>query len=286
MKKIVFLFFIILNIIFFSACNKDDNETSQSVGTMEVTFDNIAIINGNQTQLTMATPGSTAYNYTNEMGQPFNINLLRYFISAIELDGPNGEHFQDKLEVTPAAAKGYYLIDEGISKSQTIALSDIPAGEYNKITFTVGVDSAGVVDGASGGTLDPATNKMFWNWNSGYIALKFEGQSDVSTGGTSGAETITTDNKKGIVYHIGGWKNMAGTAFVYNNKRLSFTFDTIVKVNKDKSPEVHMIFDVMSLFKGTKNIDFTGNHNVHKPADGVDMANNITKAFAYDHVHQ
>ncbi|MBK7477875.1 MAG: hypothetical protein IPI11_18405 [Haliscomenobacter sp.] len=46
---------------------------------------------------------------------------------------------------------------------------------------------------------------------------------------------------------------------------MSFTFDTNVKVDKDRNPEVHMVFDMLKLFKGTKTIDFTGNHNVHKP---------------------
>lgn len=284
MKKLLFLFTMLLGVTFFSACDNDDDDAVKEPGTMDVTFDNIAIVGGKQTQLTMATPGGTDYIYTNEMGQKFNINLLRYYISAIELDGPNGERYTDQLDVKAAESKGYYLVDESNSKSQTITLSGVPAGEYNKITFTVGVDSTGVVNGASGGVLDPA-NKMFWSWNSGYIAVKFEGQSNMSNGGASG-ETVTSDNKKGIVYHVGGWKNIAGSAFVYNNKKITLTFDTNVKVEKSKTPEVHLVFDVLSMFKGTKNIDFTGNHNVHKPSDGADMANNIAKAFAYDHVHQ
>lgn len=285
MKKLLILFSLFLGIIFFSGCDKNDDAPKEP-GNMEVRFDNVAVVGGTQNQLSMATPGSPDYIYTNAMGQKFNINLLRYFISAIELDGPNGEHYHDHMEVGASQSKGYYLVDESNAASQTISLSEIPAGEYNKITFTVGVDSTGVVNGASGGVLDPATNKMFWNWNSGYIALKFEGQSDVSNGGTSGAETVTSDNKKGIVYHVGGWKNVPGSAFVYNNKTLTFTFDTVVKIEKGKTPELHVIFDVLSMFKGTKDIDFTGNHNVHKPADGVDIANNMVKAFAYDHVHQ
>ncbi len=283
MKKLLFLFTMLLSITFFSACDNEDDDVAKEPGTLDITFDNVAIVGGKQTQLTMATPGSTTYDYTNEMGQKFNINLLRYYISAIELDGPNGEHYHDHMEVKAAESKGYYLVDESNSKSQTVTLSDIPAGKYNKITFTVGVDSAGVVDGASGGVLDPA-NKMFWSWNSGYIAVKFEGQSDVSKGGASG-ESVTSDNKKGIVFHVGGWKNIPGTAFVYNNKKITLNFDDL-KVEKSKTPEVHLIFDVQSMFKGTKTIDFTGNVNVHKPTDGADVANNIAKAFAFDHVHQ
>ncbi|MCB0521019.1 MAG: hypothetical protein H6577_20005 [Lewinellaceae bacterium] len=284
MKKLLFLSTLLVSIAFLSACKKDEDK--KDPGTLEINFDNIAIVNGVEKQLSLVAPGSADYNYTNEMGQNFNINLLRYFISAIELDGPNGEHFHDEMSASASGAKGYYLIDESIPSSQRVMLENIPAGNYNKITFTVGVDSAGVVDGAAGGVLDPATNKMFWNWNSGYIALKFEGQSDVSNGGTSGTETIADDNQKGIAYHIGGWKNIPGTAFVYNNKQLTFTFDENVKVESKNAPELHMVFDILSMFKGDKMIDFTGNHNVHKPADGVDMANNIAKAFAYDHIHQ
>jgi hypothetical protein len=173
-----------------------------------------------------------------------------------------------------------------VPASQLISLSEIPAGEYNKITFTVGVDSAGVVDGAAGGVLDPATSKMFWNWNSGYIALKFEGQSSASNGGVTGSETIAADNAHGMAYHIGGWKNIPGTAFVYNNKRLSFTFDENVKVEGKQSPEVHMVFDVLKFFDSHHQVDFSGNHNVHKPSDGEQIAKNFEHAFAYDHIHQ
>lgn len=283
MKKLLFLS-TLLGVLFFSACKKD--EEAKDPGTLEITFDNIAVVNDVQQQLSLVAPGSTEYGYTNEMGQQFNINLLRYYISAIELEGPNGEKFVDELSVSAADAKGYYLIDESISASQLVTLTGVPAGEYNKITFTVGVDSAGVVDGASGGVLDPATSHMFWNWNSGYIALKFEGQSPVSNGGVGGAETITADNPNGMAYHIGGWKNIPGGVFVYNNKRLSFTFDTNAKVESKLEPRLHMVFDVLKMFGGHKAIDFTGNHNVHKPSDGVDVANNIEHAFAYDHIHQ
>jgi len=284
MKKFLFLSTLLFGVLFFSAC-KDEEETKDP-GTLEVNFDNIAVINNVQQQLSLVTPGSTNYAYTNALGQKFNINLLRYYISAIELDGPNGEHYHDHMEATASGSKGYYLVDESIPASQLILLEDIPAGEYNKITFTVGVDSSGIVNGAAGGSLDPATCHMFWNWNSGYIAVKYEGQSDVSNGGVSGAETVTGDNPHGMAYHIGGWKDIPCGVFVYNNKRLSFTFDTVVKVESKEAPELHMVFDVIKMFGSHHNIDFTGNHNVHKPADGVEVAHNLEHAFDYDHIHQ
>lgn len=283
MKKFLLLT-ALFGVLFFSACK--DEEDPATPGSLEVAFDNIAVINNVQQQLSLVTAGSTNYAYSNTLGQKFNINLLRYYISAIELDGPNGEHYHDHMEATASGAKGYYLIDESVPSSQVISLEEIPAGEYNKITFTVGVDSSGIVNGAAGGVLDPATCKMFWNWNSGYIAVKYEGQSDVSNGGVSGAETVAGDNAHGMAYHIGGWKNIPGGVFVYNNKRLTYTFDTVVKVDGKLSPELHMTFDIQKMFGSHHNIDFTGNHNVHKPVDGADVADNLEHAFAYDHVHQ
>ncbi|MBK8852427.1 MAG: hypothetical protein IPN73_20040 [Saprospiraceae bacterium] len=74
--------------------------------------------------------------------------------------------------------------------------------------------------------------------------------------------------------------------FVYNNKRISFDFDTDAIVDAKSSPHVHMTFDVLGLFNGHHKVDFTGNHNVHKPSDGVDIAHNMEESFSFDHIHQ
>lgn len=286
MKKLLLISILASINLYFTSCSKDDNPTDETNGTVEVEFDNIALVDGIQRQLSMVTPGSSDYQYTNALNQKFNINLLRYYISNIVLEGPNGEYFEDKVSVTTTAVKGIYLVDESNHTSSLITLSDVPAGEYNKIKFTVGVDENGVTEGAAGGILDPATCNMFWNWNSGYIALKFEGQSPDSNGGVSGTETLDENSIHGIAYHIGGWRDIEGTAFVYNNKALSLDFDTNAKVEYGEQPHVHIVMDVLTLFNGENDIDFTGNHNVHKPLDGVDMANNIPNAFTFDHIHQ
>lgn len=282
------LFFALILMVFsfsFFSCEEDDPQL-EDPGTIEVEFDNIALVNGIQRQLSLVEAGSEDYEYTNGMNQDFNINLLRYYITDIKLEGPNGEVFEDKIVTDASGTEGIYLIDESIQSSQLITFSDVPAGEYNKISFTVGVEEEGVQEGAVGGNLDPATCNMFWNWNSGYIAVKFEGQSPVSPGGNNGSETLEVINENGILFHVGGWRDVEGTAFVYNNKNLEFTFDTNAKVQKGQQPHVHMVFDVLSLFAGENMIDFTGNINVHKPIDGVPVAENIPGAFAFDHVHQ
>ena len=288
MKKF-FLFAIMASLVIFSACDKDDDDSSEELtGAIEIEFDNVFVDAGVQKQLSLVNKGATQYNYTNAMGQDFNVVLLRYFITNIVLEGPDGLRYEDVVESSATESKGYYIVDESDFNSQVITLSDVPAGEYNRITFTVGVDSTGVIEGAAGGALDPTTNNMYWNWNAGYVAVKFEGHSAVSVGSANG-EIIKPDVDKGIVYHVGGWRDDPNrAAFVYNNKRLSYAFDTNAKVSDTDLPTVHMTFDVNAMLgSDAKNmIDFTGNNDVHRPIDGQPVAENLENAFSFDHVHQ
>ncbi|MBK7407507.1 MAG: hypothetical protein IPJ40_05110 [Saprospirales bacterium] len=254
--KNISLLAILFSLFLVASCTDKSVDPVDEPGPVGLEFDNVAIINDIVRQLNLKTIGDTEYDLMNGMDQQFNVTLLRYYISHIVLEGPNGEYFEDEVSVSATDSKGYYLIDESDATSQAVELENVPAGRYNKLSFTVGVDEDGVLEGAAGGALDPA-NKMFWNWNSGYIGVKFEGQSDVSIGGASG-ETVLTDNPKGMVYHIGGWKDIDGTPFVYNNRRLTLNFDTEAIVNSSEAPEVHLYFDVLKMFKGINTIDFTG----------------------------
>ena len=285
MKKL--LYYLLVSLFIITSCNNDDDAPlqPQGPGEFEIEFDNIARIDGTVRQLRLADIGDENYDYENGMGQPFNITLLRYFITKIKLEGPNGEAYEDQMSASVSDTKGYYLVDEADPNSQFITLKDVPAGKYNKVTFTVGVDEDGVMEGAAGGVLDPATNNMFWNWNAGYIAVKFEGQSSVSLGGANG-ETIKPENANGAVYHVGGWKDVEGTGFTYNNKALTYEFDVDVTAGVGKKPHVHMFFDVLKMLDSKNTIDFTGNNNVHKPVDGTSVAENLIDAFAFDHVHE
>lgn len=276
----------ILPLFVFLSCNKKAEDIpAVKNGVVNIVFDNVAVVGQLQKQLKLSAVGNENYDFKSGLGQDFNVTLLRYFISKIVLEGPNGERYEDEISISTTSSKGFYLVDEADFDSQLITLTDVPAGEYNKVSFTVGVDEESVKEGAAGGVLDPATNGMFWNWNAGYVAIKFEGQSPVSAGGANG-NTITPENSKGVVFHVGGWKDITDTPFVYNNKRLSYTFYTSVKVNSEKDPYVHMVFDVLKMLAAKNMIDFTGNNNVHKPIDGVPIAENLEAAFQFDHIHQ
>jgi len=279
------LFFLIS----FTGCDdEDDNQMIENTfGSVEVEFDNVIGPNDNQRGFSLSEVGSEEYAYTNGMGQDFNVSLLRYFISNVRLESNDGRVFEDETLVDAITSKGYYLIDEDEAASRVITLEDIPAGNYDRIVFTLGVDESGVLEGAAGGTLDPATNRMFWNWNAGYVALKFEGQAEASTGG-AGGEMISAEMDHGIVYHLGGWKEVEDApAFTNNIREITLDFDTPAQIADGELPRIHLEFDVASIFSGPGgDVDFTGNNNVHRPVDGTTAVDNAAAAFRFDHIHE
>ncbi|PHI19238.1 hypothetical protein CEQ90_13575 [Lewinellaceae bacterium SD302] len=290
MKQFSLALMAIFTLLSFTACDDDSDDgsmTDPTFGSIEIEFDNVIGSNDDQRGFGLSEVGSTDYSYSNGMEQNFNVTLLRYFVSNVRLEGEDGLVYEDETLVDAVNSKGYYLIDEADGSSQTVTLENVPTGEYDRIVFTLGVDSSGVLEGAAGGVLDPATNHMFWNWNAGYVALKFEGQSDVSVGGAFG-ETVDQDTPNGIVYHLGGWKEVDGApAFTNNVREISLDFDSHAHVAAEEVPRVHLEFDVESIFKGPGgDIDFTGNNNVHRPVDGSNAIDNVVAAFRFDHIHE
>ncbi|MEQ8237972.1 MAG: hypothetical protein RIA69_02110, partial [Cyclobacteriaceae bacterium] len=152
-------------IIIIGACSNND-ELISTHGSIELKFDNIV---GSQSSGIIEQPLSQNYPFQTAMGQAYNLTLVKYIISEIVLEGPNGVYYVDSMNVSTDFLSGYYLINESEPDSRNIILQNIPAGTYNKVTFTMGVNEEGVTQG-TGIFLDG----MFWTWNSGYIALKVE----------------------------------------------------------------------------------------------------------------
>lgn len=129
--------------------------------------------------------------YRSPAGDSLYVDLLRFYISAVRLQGPDGSYSE------PGS---YHLIDAEEDDSQTIVLKNVPAGRYTTLSFLVGTDSLTNVSGALGGDLDP-TKGMYWAWNSGYVNVKIEGRSDA-------CPTRFHD----FQFHIGGYMLLHATA--------------------------------------------------------------------------
>jgi hypothetical protein len=100
--------------------------------------------------------------YVNDLGQTYTVSKFKYYIGQIRLRKTDGKEF---------LVDEYFLIDEEDEASKTVSLENIPAGEYEAISFILGVDSLRNCSGAQSGALDPFKG-MFWSWNTGYIFLK------------------------------------------------------------------------------------------------------------------
>jgi len=266
MKRIhLFLLAIIASTIVIS-CKKNDSEPAPNpnvTGSLEVEFENFV---GTQ-KFAFGT------SYTNpNTNESFTPTMLRYFVSNIELKTSTGTVF------TIPQNDSYFLIDQEKPESLKFTLNGIPEGDYNEISFTIGVDSLRNTKpvGERTGNLDISgtAQGMYWSWNSGYIFVKFEGSSPQST---------AADQK--YRYHIGGFGGYSSkTINTIRKKTLSFGKD-IAKVRAKTAPTVHLITDVMKLFNGSTQLKIADNNTVMFSAFGVNIANNYVDMFSYDHVH-
>lgn len=283
MNKLFFSILLVGLAFFTTSCN-DDEAVTKSPGSISVLFDNQL---GGKT-LSLRDYGVRTFDYKDASNQEFNISLYSYYISAIELEGPNGVKHLDPLKASASEVKGYYQVTNLTPNSNVINLKDIPAGTYNKIRFTIGVNEAGVQEGAAGGVLDPAKGAWFWNWNAGYIGFGVEGNAS-----NSGQEFVDWGNgfttlEGTYAVHVGGWKDVSPAPgetakFVNNIKVIELDFGSNIKIEDGLTPEAHINVKFEELLKGN---DFSQTYAVHRPDLGKPFAEKLKSVFELDHVHQ
>jgi hypothetical protein len=217
MKKLTLLPFLLLFTIF-SACKKDKEEPTP-YGIAYFVFSNT--VDGQPVQLGVM-------NYTNDAGNTYSIDILKYYISNMVFVR------DDNSEVK---AENYELIDESKSDSKIFSVS-LPHGTYKKMRFMMGVDSLRNVSGAQSGDLDPI-NGMFWDWNTGYIYFKHEGNF-----------LDTHNDLQPLTYHYGAIQALVNDQLV---------FDLPISA----APKfVSVSFNLNKVYRSPNVIDFNGN-NIH-----------------------
>ncbi len=283
MKIFKYILFSTLAVSLFSTCDDEKIDPEAGNGSFVVEFDNYV----GSTDMQLDPAGSTDFRYATASGQQFNVSTFRYYISNIKLEGPDGAMFEDEMNVSANADEvaGYYLVQESEASSQYITLDNIPEGNYDKVTFTLGIAEEGVQQGAAGGILDPAEGAWFWNWNAGYISLGMEG-----TAADSPQQKVEGDGfiiePKTFSLHVGGWKDVdPDDNFVNNIKTVTLDLGSAVTVSDKLKPEAHIVFDMLKILDGAS-VDFSQTYAVHAPRLGAPLAEEIPNAFIVDHVHQ
>ena len=149
---------LIIAITLLVSCTKETPPPIVTVTTtnLSIAFNNT--VNGK-------TISSSDTNYRNAAGNLYTISLLKYYVTNMVLvDENNKEWF----------AKNYHLINIDEPTQNTFLLSGIPTAKYTKMKFILGVDSLRNTTGVQDGFLDPSYG-MIWDWNTGYIFFKHEG---------------------------------------------------------------------------------------------------------------
>lgn len=239
MKKLLSLTMLLLLIFAYGCKRKDDPKPIvPTAPSLKLSFKNFV---GNDT-LSLNKEW-----YQNANGDSFSVTMYKYYISNIVLTKDDGSQFID--------TNGYYLINSTDAASKVIDIKNITAGSYTKIQFLVGVDSLRNVSGAQTGALDPFFG-MFWDWNSGYIMAKLEGNSPQSP-----------NLSKQFVYHVGGFTGENNVL-----KTIQLTLPQKATVVSNSSSIIEIKSDVLEWFKSPTTISinsFPGAMNGGKPAKTI-----------------
>lgn len=259
MKKILLL--LSAATLLFS-CKPDKVVPEATTGKLSVIFDNTA--NGKPVNI-----GSEIY--TSYIGQPFEVKILRYFVSNFEFFREDGTSY-----VVPQDSS-YFLINQEKAGSNICDFT-VPNGKYTKVRFMLGVDSLRNTmpldkrQGALDPTGDAAT--MYWDWNSGYIHLMMEGKSDAT-------DTALSPNRK-IIYHVGGFGGMTTTTI--NNTRwveVDLKSGMAASINGASGAGIVMNVDIAKLFFGTNTIDFYTSPFIMTEKDAALLADNFSGMFSH-----
>jgi hypothetical protein len=241
------LFPLILAGILWTACNTEQaNETA-----LEIKIDHTW--GSSNEKIILNTP------YTHPLtGETISFSKLRYYVSQIALKNLNGEWWNE--------SESYHLATLSSNATTVLSLKDIPEGDYSELSFIVGVDSTRNVSGAQSGALSP-TEQMFWNWNTGYIFIRMEGESPQATGTT-------------FSYHIGGYSG-ANLAI----QKCSFHFgNQVLRIRNQAKPQLHLYQNLQNNWNAENTV--ASHAVIHMPGPlAASMALRFASGFTFDHLH-
>lgn len=199
--------------------------------------------------------GTFAYN--NIAGNNYSIDLFKYLVSNFTLV---------KADNTTTNYGKYKLIDGSDSTNWSLTIDSVANGTYTAIRFYLGVDSAHNHTILYDGDLNPS-NGMTWDWNTGYIFFKHEGQF------RNGPSTPVS-----MVYHYGLDRSLVSIDIPVSG----------LTVNGD-TRSLNLLFDLNSLYNTPNPIDFTAD-SIRQSTETSDkewlahMKANFGKAFSFVNV--
>ena len=202
------------------------------------------------------------FAYENSIGNLYKVYDFKYYVSEIVLHKAGGGTYE--VPMVNDGSKGYFLIDDADPESKFIILRDVPVGNYESISFLVGVDASKVdVENAVGplsaarGMYDQATGEYF---SANLVGMSYE--------------SAEPERAMGL---------RTGSPHLF---RASFDFGNEVATIKDgKETILEYRADLALLFDAPVNIDFSITPLRLNPEDNRASAFQFSEAFSFDHVH-
>ncbi len=192
-------------------------------------------------------------------GDSLTFTMLRYYVSNIKLVKNDGSIW--------AEDNSYHIVDVSDPSSVTIALSNVPAGSYRELQYTMGVDSVRNFSGAQDGALAPS-NGMFWSWSTGYIFLKAEGNSP---------QALNPNNF--FMFHLGGF---VAPNNIVTNKTADFSSANL-QISESTSPVVHITANPARLWHSAQSVSVL--NTIHMPgAAATQMATDFYSNIYFDRI--
>jgi hypothetical protein len=269
MKKIQFILIALAGFyaLTFTACEEEGctdplavNYDAEAKEGGECTYPNLTMMLHQKVGDQDLTTGST---YTIN-GYPVKVTLSQFYLSGFMYMDDSGDGYAAEKDGEPV-----YLL--ATPETQMYDLGTMKTGDLHMLNFNVGVDSVtnsqDEIDFAAWPAdhpLSAQTPSMVWNWNTGYIFLKFEGRIDLDSDGTFDED---------LVYHIGLNKFLMD---------VSLTAHTDIT---DASEQIMVSYDVAKVLEG---IDFSveGNWDTHTMNNmplATQIAANVETAFSMGH---
>lgn len=255
--------------LFINSCSSDDNGSAPADGTsgdVELFFDN-----------GVAGDALTLGNsYTNSNRETLVFERFTYIVSNFVLIKEDGSEF------TYPKNESYFIINEETGQF-TVHLENVPAGDYKKIKFGIGVDQQRYLQGetAQQSFWDLAfANNMTWTWSTGYRFINCQGTFTVDP--AHGGDTTS----RGFMIHQG-----SNTA-TDNYREVVLNLPTTARVREGEMPNIHLKSDANVILDGDTKIELHHNLNGAGTAASImagenliTIANNTKKMFTVDHVH-
>lgn len=154
------LFIFIPGVLFLESCNKTEDKPVNSAGKISFAFEHR--IDGQKIIFDQM-------NYTNEAGNQYLVNEIQYFISDVTLHQGSEKILLDSWE-------DIHYVDTDITSTHQYQIpDDVPAGFYDKISFTFGINEE---KNQSLMFVNPPESLMFWPeiLGGGYHYMKLNGK--------------------------------------------------------------------------------------------------------------